>query len=204
MAESNSIEALRTFLYNLPSDQKTVSDENCNTIWSLLGNCWTALEGSDAENTKWNKLYRSESIQWNPPILSFILERHGGLVLGSTRADVHYWNVDVEMGTASIERKGYRQKERTSPRMNTKPIAQEIAKLILNGALDSRLNWDADKEYVILTISKIIPEACYQRTTQGRRDKFKAYLEEILIEHGWIRHDKVNKTGFLRKVKSET
>jgi hypothetical protein len=36
-----------------------------------------------------------EDLEWNPPMLSFIIERHGAMVLGSTRAENQRWEIDM-------------------------------------------------------------------------------------------------------------
>jgi hypothetical protein len=63
---------------------------------SLLAACWDQFDGGNAEGMEAYKLLgRMESISWNPPVLSFTIERHGGTVLGSTRADLQSWEVNV-------------------------------------------------------------------------------------------------------------
>jgi hypothetical protein len=50
-----------------------------------------------------------EDVAWQPPKLSFAVERHGGMVMGSTRADVQHWEVDLEKRTTSLAKAGRRQ-----------------------------------------------------------------------------------------------
>jgi hypothetical protein len=49
------------------------------------------------------KLSRMKDATWNPPILEFTIERHGGTALGSTRASLQRWeiNMDCERRVAS-------------------------------------------------------------------------------------------------------
>lgn len=79
---------LITYLSSLAAGQAIdVSTLNC-----LLYSSWDEFSGSDAEGTTGYKVQgRMEKIAWEPPILSFQIERHGGTVLGSTRADLHTW-----------------------------------------------------------------------------------------------------------------
>jgi hypothetical protein len=45
-------------------------------------------------------------LEWNDPILAFTLEQHGGTVLGSSRADLERWIVNLNDGTAHVEQAG--------------------------------------------------------------------------------------------------
>jgi hypothetical protein len=54
-------------------------------------------------------LYRAEDVAWTPPFLTFTLERHGGTVNGSSRAELHHWEVNIETGVATIVKVGRRQ-----------------------------------------------------------------------------------------------
>jgi len=54
----------------------------------LLADCWDELSGASAGGMHgWKLLGRMEHVHWNPPVLSFTIERHGGTPLGSTRAE---------------------------------------------------------------------------------------------------------------------
>lgn len=94
---------------------------------SLLAACWDQFDGGNAEGMEAYKLLgRMESISWNPPVLSFTIERHGGTVLGSTRADLQSWEVNVQNHSAICGAGGHRQLEPMQPKLNVKPIAEEI------------------------------------------------------------------------------
>jgi hypothetical protein len=195
---SNPISPLHSFLNNLPSGETKLSDENKRAVLKLLENCWESLKGSSDQNTYTTKIHRAESICWNPPILSFKLERHGRTVNGSSRADLHQWEVDVEQGTASIKTGGYRQLTPTSPKMDTKLLAEEVVNNILNTLDHHALEWNSDRNYVVIKISELIPEGVPQ-TTRDRRKRFNKQLEAIMVEHGWVRRNKGNRTGFFRE-----
>src|SRR4051794_38893680 len=81
------------------SPSELISDKT--TIVGLLQDCWESLEGHDAEAMAAYKLDRIESLKWEPPNLSFVIERHGGTVMSSTRADLHEWKINVDEGKAS-------------------------------------------------------------------------------------------------------
>src|SRR5215831_20472355 len=53
-------------------------------VMHLLANCWHELEGAGETAMQARKLDRAEDVSWNPPVLSFTIERHGATVLGSS------------------------------------------------------------------------------------------------------------------------
>ncbi|MCD2451122.1 hypothetical protein GO003_012035 [Methylicorpusculum oleiharenae] len=195
------IQVLINFLKDLPANDLLITGKSSSKVLDLLRECWPHLKGSGEHNTYWDKIYRAENLHWKPPILHFELERHGATVNGSSRADVHYWEVDLDEGTAKIERRGHRQLEKMSPRMNVKAKAMEIANTIMRGLEHPALKWDNNYETVVLTISQIIPETIPQ-TTASRRKRFKDCLDSMLLEYGWVRKNHGNKIGFI-KIHSE-
>lgn len=200
MTPDNSITSLHSFLKELPTGEIQDSDAVC----SLLQDCWDLLEGSHDEKTFSTKIQRAEGMSWNPPILSFALERHGGTVNGSSRADLHYWYVDVEQGTASIETGKYRQLRPELPRMDTNVLAKEVAERILNRLEHSTLEWNTEQDYVVIKISEIIPTNASAQTTTARRKRFNNTLEAIMVENKWIRRNKGQKTGYFREKLNRT
>src|SRR5581483_8214593 len=71
----------------------------------LLAACWNQFDGSQEGGVQGRKVIgRMEDVYWDPPILSFTVERHGGTVLGSTRAELQHWQVDLEKKTAHLVR----------------------------------------------------------------------------------------------------
>jgi hypothetical protein len=197
MSTTASMEKLRLFLSELPPGELIPSEEHRTAVLQLLMDCWSSLIGSEEENTFSNKIPRAESVSWNPPLLKFQLERHGGTVNGSTRANVHYWEVNVDLGTAKILKNGQRQLSQLDKRMDTKALAQEIASCIINEHKHPAVVWNNDRDSVEIKISVIIPET-YAQTTANRRKRFKQQLETILLDQGWIRFQSGNKTIFCR------
>lgn len=151
----------------------------------LLASCWDELDGSSAESMNPEKLPdRAEELVWNPPILSFRIERHGGTVLGSTRAEVHGWDVDVEQGIARCDpHAGYRQVRPTSPRLHVKPIAEEIARHVMSDADHRAMKWSEDRCRVRIQIGAVIAGTGFKQTVADRRKRFRASLRERLP--GW-------------------
>lgn len=130
------------------------------------------------------KLSRIEDVEWYPPRLIFTIERHGAAHLGSSRAEIQEGVVNIEDKTAHSSVEGYRQIRPRRASVFVKPIAEEIAKLIITRTQDDRLRWRADGSVQVFT-GKIFPNNVPQRTLVGRRKRFRAALEEILESHGW-------------------
>lgn len=151
----------------------------------LLAACWEDFTGSDAEGMEAGKLDgRIEHVAWTPPELSFTIERHGGTVLGSRRAERHRWTLDVDTRTASCERIGHQQLSPMAPQLDVRPLAKQIARLILERRLDERVQWNSDGS-VRLCIGMIIPDSGPKQTVEGRRRRFRKALDNELAGSGW-------------------
>lgn len=126
-----------------------------------------------------------ENIYWDPPILSFAIERHGGLVLGSTRTEVQKWELNLDDMSASFSVTGHRQIVPMQERVYVKPLAKEIAELIFNHKNDERLHWKKDGSVRVI-IGKILPgESVVKQTLSGRRKRFRNELDKLLTAERW-------------------
>jgi len=155
-------------------------------IEALLAKGWHELKitSSDEKMDGWKILNRTEDLTWNPPILTFNIERHGSTVGGSIYAEVHTWSVDLERGTATLsENKRRRQLYPKDKPLKATPLAEEIAALILAGRAEQRVAWKTPSQ-VRLKIDEIIP-ATNAQTTGGRRKRFRSALQDVLRLHGW-------------------
>ena len=89
-----------------------------------LAGCWRRIEGYDSEEMTANKLGRIEKAEWHPPVLVFVIERHGGTALGSTRAVLQSWLVNVREGRVEdVRQAGYRQLRPRAPAFRVEPVA---------------------------------------------------------------------------------
>lgn len=105
-----------------------------------LATCWDGFRGSGEGGMKDDKLLgRMENVQWQSPILKFTIERHGGTVNGSTRAELQHWEINLDNRTACIVKEGHRQLQTMALRVSVKDIAEEIVALILSGKDDERI-----------------------------------------------------------------
>jgi hypothetical protein len=157
----------------------------------LLARCWDALEGAGQEGMTAKKLIgRVENPEWNPPELSFIIERHGQTVRGSTRASLHHWSVDVNSGVADCSsHSSYRQLTPRTKAVRTKPLAEELSSIILAGRDDVRLKWLRKPDLVQVNLPKSISTDMidYKQTVQGRTRRLRKALIENMSKAGWHR-----------------
>jgi len=159
--------------------------KDAQVLSTLLAPCWHLFHGSSDESTFGGKLVgRIEDVRWMTPILSFIIERHGGTVNGSSRADLHTWIVNIDQSTARCDKGRFRQLEKMDSRLDVKPLAQNIAQLISELKEDSYLKWRKDGT-VQVNIGKVIPDTRPQQTLIGRRKRFRNELSKILALVGW-------------------
>src|SRR3990172_4427109 len=90
--EEGNAGALRAFLTSLPPGR--VREETLDKLEHLLVDSWDELDGSHLEGMRAYKLVgRMEEVEWRPPTLSFTIERHGGVMYGSSRAELQEWYV---------------------------------------------------------------------------------------------------------------
>lgn len=168
---------------------------NKTEVLNLLSGCWQYLKGSDNQKTLPYKLSRAENLSWDGSILSFALERHGGTVNGSSRAELHNWVVDLVNNGATISKTGMRQIRSMAPRMDIKQKANEVAEQILSREHHENIEWRT-ADHVVLNINRIIPET-NMKTTTDRRKRFRAELEKIMLNQGCDRKDFGSKMGFV-------
>jgi hypothetical protein len=174
-------QVLKEFLANLTPGP--VSD--AGTLEALLAEAWPSLSGARRGGMEGYKIPgRAESLCWNPPCLTFTIERHGGTVMGSTRAELQDWLVDVTAGTAEIIATRRRQLRATASRMDVIGIAREMAEAILHERERPGLKRYADGR-VRIEIGLVIPDVGFKQTVSGRRKRFRKALESQLASHGW-------------------
>jgi hypothetical protein len=177
------IQALRDYLV---STSVGAVDEPTE-LATLLADCWDAFEGSRDEGMAPYKLRgRMERVVWEPPVLRFQIERHGGTALGSTRAERHEWQLNLDSRTATCVSVGYRQIRPMAPRLDIRSLADEVVRLILMRAADTRLKWRADGSVQVL-LGKVLPQEGFKRTLEGRNKRFHAALDERMEAAGWRR-----------------
>ena len=167
-------------------------------VETMLSACWDRLAGSrNGGMAAFKLLKRTEDMEWNPPTLTFKIERQGGLVNGSKRAEVQEWRVDLQNETAALRECGKRQVLPMDRRLNVKPIAAEIAAIIDERREDRRIRWRGTNSVRVLT-GEVIPTT-NQQTTSSRRKRFAEELERHLRPLGWERTNAGNQLVFERQ-----
>ena len=180
---SKSLRRLTEHLRDVPVGPIDDSTE----LAAFLAESWDSLDVDPGSGMAAYKLHgRMEKVTWDPPFLRFTIERHGGTVLGSTRAELQGWRVDVTAGEASWTPAGHRQMRPRAPSLDVRPLADEIADLIIRRANDKRLKWREDGS-VAVQIGQMIPDGGPLQTVAGRRKRFREALEAVLLEVGWTK-----------------
>lgn len=132
---NNALAALQAYLAHMASGEIT----NATEVERLLAVAWDDLLRDDGGMESYKLFNRMEDVTWTPPLLTFRIERHGATVMGSSRAEMQAWTIDVEKGTACCEAKGYRQLSPRQRPLDVKPLAAEVAGLILEHVEDASL-----------------------------------------------------------------
>ena len=156
----------------------------------LLAESWNEFQQiTENAHMEPNKLLdRTEHLTWKPPLLTFDIERHGGTVLGSVYAEVYSWTLDLASGTAAMGYSKRRVVRKIDRPFKVKPLAEEIAKAILEHKTHPAFEWKGDYK-VRVRVDKIIPTTCLQ-TTADRRRKFWQALCSAVSPYGWGRTSK--------------
>jgi len=185
---------LRQALEGVPSG--ALSKELVKTIEQLLSVVWDKLDGGRDTGMAAHKLRnRCQAMAWEPPVLSFEIERHGGTVLGSGNAEVQSWDVDLSEATAKVNPSGKRVLHRNKT-IDVGDLAKVVSELVVSGSKHEWLQWISPSAVSIL-ISKIVPQTNKQ-TTASRRKRFIKSLTTILSQKGWTKKPNSSKHVFLR------
>lgn len=184
-----AIRKLNSFLSGVAAGEIPASIKG--DLFELVVAGWQEFSGSnDTSMCAW-KILRDEGpkeITWNPPYLSFVIERHGGTVLGSTLAERQLWTLDLERETAEHLQIGYRQLLPNAPRLNVKAVADDVCRAVQKGPISTLastgvLVWKSDDELTVFH-GRIIGGG-YQQTISGRRKRFRAELQTRMNLIGW-------------------
>jgi hypothetical protein len=149
----------------------------------LLSACWEEFIGNDQTSMRDDKLWRMENPTWQPPFIEFKLERHGPTAMGSSRAAVCKWRLDMEELTACVCDAGHRQIRLMDARLDVNALAKSVGAAIISGVDDDRIKRLPDG-CVQLVIGTLVPETNQQTTTE-RRKRLRKALDTFLEPHGW-------------------
>src|SRR6266508_7016099 len=132
-SQSPAVNALRECVSGLRAGRV----RDVAALEAALAACWHQLDGGNERGMEPGKLRgRTEDMVWEPPLLRFRLERHGGTVQGSSRADLQDWTIDTNAATATVSVRGYRQLHRQETRLDVRALADHLVQLVIDGADD--------------------------------------------------------------------
>ena len=139
---SPSVQRLRDALRDVPQGPI----DNIDLVLSLLKGCWNELMGSNDTSMRDFKVDRAEQFSWRTPSLSFTIERHGATVVGSTRAELQNWTVNLDSASAYHSEGRFRQLVRQAPRLDVKSMSLVSATLCSKGRDQSAI-WSEKESY---------------------------------------------------------
>ncbi len=179
---------LKEFLNSLQPG--SLNDDQIFKLQSLLVKYWSHFKGADKSKMSDYKLARGiEDAKWNPPMLIFTIERHGGMMLGSSRAELQEWTVNIEDETAITDefRKKYRQMYSRQPSLKVEPIAEDLLQRIINNIVDDRIQRydDGRVEICIGKIAELKEGSAVNQTLVQRRKRFRLKMDELMLNNGW-------------------
>ncbi len=193
MSHSQELDELHEYLSPLPPG--SVCD--IDGLLARLKPAWHDLEGSESNSMAAYKLDRIEDPDWAPPILSFIVERHGATALGSTRAELQHWRVNLDTDEAFASPGGRRQLTPMAPPLKVGPLVERLVDLVESSSDDDWLSWSPDRSIVKVRVGQIIPAEGPKETTQGRRRRFRSAHKTKLESLGWteVSANRYRRTG---------
>jgi hypothetical protein len=184
-----SVDALIQVLEHVPEGELT--GDARHRVIRLLAECWQDFRGANETAMEAWKLGRAEELRWKSPFVSFTIERHGATVLGSSRAELQTWKLNLETRNAQCARKTFRQLRPASPRLDVKLIATRVCEIIREGSASNSdlvengvVVWKSDDE-VWIYHGKLIPGTGYSQTVAGRRKRFRDELTSMMKSLGW-------------------
>jgi hypothetical protein len=176
----SAIEALRAHLNN----NGDLGDEGLR----LLQAAWPEFSGSGVSGMEAHKLPRVEQVAWHESHLEFVIERHGGTVLGSSRAELQRWSLDFDKRIAEMAEQRYRQLRPRRAALDVDDLADELVDKMERSLDDSRLEWSPDRQTArIIVQAAINPEGemLAKQTAEGRRGRLREALLARLPRRGW-------------------
>jgi hypothetical protein len=163
-------------------------------VLELVEDCWDKFEGSGKTKMEVWKIGRDdgpEDLTWEPPNLWFTIDRHGGAVMGSTRAERQTWTLNLETMTAVQGVSGYRQLRPNSPRLDVTPIAKAVCEAVQQGPASTSelikrgiVEWRSDDE-IRVKHANLIPNEGSNQTISARRKRLREQLKSELKAIGW-------------------
>ena len=164
-----------------------LNDIDTSRVEGFLAEHWNQLvKVVDGGMQGFKVVGRTEKMEWQPPVLSFKIERHGGTAQGSSRAELQHWQLDTADCVATFNGDSYRQKRPKNPILDIESIAREIAQLILEPREDDKLQWISSSKVKILWASILGGQYVPRATLEGRRKRLRKAVLRLIEPQGWV------------------
>ena len=151
----------------------------------LLADCWDDLVADDGGMEGYKLLNRMEAVAWNSPTLRFKIERHGGTVMGSSRAEMQHWEVDLEKKTATLAKAGHRQLRPLARRIYIKPLVARILDAVRSGKENGVVSYHDDGKVFVNTTNIFPTRSAVRMTLEVRRKRLRDAVAGVLMKEGW-------------------
>jgi hypothetical protein len=124
------------------------------------------------------------SLQWEPPLLSYTIQRK--MPAGSARTALQSWSIDLNHNRATCVRSWIdRQVPERPGQVSAESVPGELVDAICGRTNDRRLRWERDATVRIL-MAKVFPyESGSMQTVAGRRKRLREELTTLLADRGW-------------------
>lgn len=179
----NTLDQLQSFLSDRPPGAIT---NPASHLEPLLADCWSQFSGDHGGMSGDKLIGRMESVGWNAPFLTFTIERHGGTVMGSTRAELQHWSINMDDATVELVHVGHRQLQPTADRVSVTELAADIVQQILYGDDLDHLKWEDDGSVHVIMGRLFPPSSGCKQTVHGRQRRLRKALAEQLEPHWWV------------------
>jgi hypothetical protein len=190
--EMKELMELKAILNNLQCG--SIPPDIQEQVLDLVTTCWGEFEGSGATEMEARKICRDggpKDLTWDPPEFSFTIDRHGGTVMGSKRAERQTWTLNLQMLTATPGVSGYRQLRPNSPKFDVTPVAKDICEAVQRGPATPSdfvdrgiVEWRGNDE-IRVKHADLVPNEGPNQTISGRRKRLRDKLQSEMKAIGW-------------------
>lgn len=164
-----------------------LNDIDTSRVQGFLAEHWDQLDKYVEGGMRGVKVVgRTEQMEWQPPVLSFKIERHPGKALGSSRDKLQHWRLDTANCVATFNGDSYRQKRPKNRMPDVESIAREMTPLILERREDDRLHWTHKGKVEILSDRILEGQYVPKETLEGWRKRLRKAVLRLIEPQGWV------------------
>ena len=177
-------ESLKLFL----GAQRRGPLSSSSELIGLVASAWRSFYGSNATSMCASKIEvnRVTNFEWDPPILSFEIVRHGSAVLGGKYGDVYRWQLDIERNIATFGLMGKKRVEPLAPSLDVKPLVTKIVSAVRNNERITGVDLKQDGTVVVSAEHFVPSVGVVKETLQKQRKRFRAELHDQMSKIGWV------------------